>query len=491
VLVAILAVYATTLFPGVGGRINGGDSAKFQFIGVIVGIGHPPGSPLYLMLNAVWVRLPWPCSPALRITLLSLAFALTTLVVLARAFSRAFGTRTAVCGVIALALGPLFWTLATEAELYTLSAAIVAGSCAAALRFDRTGDSRALFTCAALALLGCANHLTSVMLLPAAAYLAWQARNTDARLTARQHAGLLAVALLALASYAYVPLRAAAAYSEWLGRPGLGSFWRYVTAAEFQHGLQPLTPENLMLARLPAVARELQQQWAWPVLLLLPFGFVRMRERAARAARFVEISVLGLLSFALIYQIPDPAGFYIPIVTLLALPLALSCSAPQRTWNFRAVLLAACLAIGAWQHVKKARALVGNELVYSLGNHKFVAWDLDDVFQRIPQGAIFAQPCEAYGCVELINYYRFGDPTAQRRNIQFAQLPGMSSDYYVFAPMRELSWQDGREAVICTLRQADAQRLRKHGARLRTIDRQARRLAGREYPGVPIYCTQP
>jgi hypothetical protein len=45
--------------------------------------------------------------------------------------------------------------------------------------------------------------------------------------------------------------------------------------------------------------------------------------------------------------------------------------------------------------------------------------------------------------------------------------------------------------VICTLREADAKRLRKHGAKLNTIDRQARRFAGKEYPGVPIHCTQP
>jgi len=492
-LLAIAVLYATTLFPGVGGRINGGDSAKFQFIGLIGGIGHPPGSPLYMMLNALWVRLPLPCSPALRVTLLSLLLGLLALLVLARALSRSFGVRAAVCGVIALALGPLYWTLATEAELYTLSATIVAGSCAAALCFDRTGDSRALFACAALALLGCANHLTSVMLLPAAAYLIWSARHLPGRLSARQLLGLVSVGLLSIASYAYMPLRAqqALVYSEWIERPELRSFWRYVTASRFHDGLQRLTAENLMLARLPAFASELQKQWAWPVLLLLPFGFVRLRERAPRAARFVELSLVGLLVFALVYKIPDPAGFFIPIVTLLAVPLALACTAPQRTWNVRVIVVAACLAIGAWQHVAKARRLIGNELVYSLGNHKFVAWDLDDVFQRIPEGAFFAQPCEAYGCVELINYFRFADQGATRRNIQFVQLPAMRSDYYAFAPMKELSWNAGKHAVICTLREADAKRLREHGARIRTIDRQARDLAGREYPGVPIHCTRP
>ena len=493
VWVAIIVLYAMTLYPGVGGRINGGDSAKFQFIGLIGGIAHPPGSPLYLILNALWVRLPWPLSPALRVTLLSLACGALTLGVLGRACARAFGLRAAICAVVALALGPLFWTLATEAELYSLSAAIVAGSCAAALRYDRTGDPRALFACAAFALLGCANHLTSVMLLPAAVYLVWNARSSASRLSAWQYAGLAIVGLLSAACYLYVPLRAhgAAAYSEWVDRADSYSFWRYVTAARFQRGLQSLSPEHLMLTRLPVVASELQKQWAWPALLLLPFGFVRLRQRTPRAGRFVEISLVGLLAFATVYKIPDPAGFFIPIVTLLALPLSLSCSAPRRAWNVRAIVVGACLAIGAAQHLSKVHSLAGNDRVYSLGNHKFVAWDLNEVFQRIPEGALFAQPCEAYGCVELINYFRFADPTVRRRNIQFAQLPGVSSDYYAFAPMKQLGWQDGRRVVICTLREGDAKQLRKHGARLTTTERGARWIAGKEYPGVPIHCTTP
>jgi hypothetical protein len=483
---AIAVLYLVTLFPGVGGRINGGDSAKFQFIGIIGGIGHPPGSPLYLMLNALWVRVPWPCSPALRVTLLSLLFAMISLVVLGRALAQTFGRRAALCGVIALGLGPLFWTLATEAELYTLNAALVAGSCAAALRFDKTGAPAALFACFALSLLGCANHLTCVMLLPAAGYLLWSAR---AQLTRRQLLGLGAVALLSAATYAYVPLRAhsAAPYSEWLDRRSAESFWHYVTASEFQAGFQQLTLDKL-LARLPVVAAELQKQWAWPVLLLIPFGLTRLRVRSPRGARFVQIALAGLMGFALLYKIPDPAGFYLPIVTLLALPLALACSAGR---HWRLGVLALCLGVSAWQHLQGARRLVGNELIYSLGDHKNIAWDLDDVFERMPRAAYFAQPCEAYGCVELINYFRFADSTVQRRDIRFAQLPGVQSAYYAFAPMQSLPWDAGQREVICTIRKDDAKSLRKHGAAVRTIERPARRIAGKEYPGVPIFCTEP
>jgi len=41
--------------PGVGG---GGDAAKFQFLGRVLGTAHPPGYPLYVMVSHVFGWLP-------------------------------------------------------------------------------------------------------------------------------------------------------------------------------------------------------------------------------------------------------------------------------------------------------------------------------------------------------------------------------------------------------------------------------------------------
>ena len=62
-LVIILGgVYFATLLPGVG---YSGDTSKFQFLGKILGIPHPTGYPLYLVLNNLFVTL-FPPSAALR-----------------------------------------------------------------------------------------------------------------------------------------------------------------------------------------------------------------------------------------------------------------------------------------------------------------------------------------------------------------------------------------------------------------------------------------
>lgn len=497
VLAAIALLHLSTLFPGLGGRINTGDSAKFQFLGSVLGISHPPGNPLYLLLSAAWVRLPWPLSPAMRVTLLSFVFGIAALCLLGRALARSFGTRAAVCGVIALGAGPLYWTFATEAEVYSLNALLVAASCDAALRFERTAERGALFACAAFALLGCANHATSVMLLPAAAVLIIRARRGPGHFTLAQWFALAAWALCCLGFYAYIPWRAAqhTPYSELLGPANLENFWLYLSAARFQKGFAGLTPEQLMHARMPLFASGLQKQWAWPFFLLIPFGFIRMRERTPGAYVFVLLSVLGFSAFALAYEIPDPEGFFVPIVTLLTLPLGIALGKlPTRGFGARALIavLAACFCVSAFIHLREWRSSIGRELVYSIGErNKHMLLDLDDVFARIPEGARFLLPCNAYGCVEVMNYYRFADPTVARRKIRFARPPGVDSGYFVFAPTEDWFWDRALREVTCSLRKHDARDMTRQGARVRTIEREPKRIDGVEYPGVPIYCSEP
>lgn len=497
VLVAIALLHLSTLFPGLGGRINTGDSAKFQFLGSILGISHPPGNPLYLLLSALWVRLPWPFSPATRVTLLSFAFGMLALLLVARALSRSFGTRAAVFGVIALGAGPLFWTFATEAEVYSLNACLVAASCEAALRFEREQKHRALFGCAAFALLGCANHATSVMLLPAVAALIWNARNTPARFTARSWLALCLWALACAGLYAYIPVRAYqhAPYSELLARPTPQNIWLYISAARFQQGFVGLSPEQLIHARMPAFVNGLQKQWAWPFFLLLPFGFVRMRARTPRAYTFLLLALAGFSCFALTYEIPDPEGFFVPIVTLLALPLGVALAKlSARSFGSRVLIgaLALCFGASAHVHVREWQRCIGRELVYSIGDrNKHMLLDFDDLFARIPEGASFVLPCNAYGCVQVINYYRFADPTAAQRRIRFVRPPELDSGFFAFAPPERWLWAKATQEVACALRKNEAREMARQGAQVRTIERPAKFIDGVMYPGVPIYCSEP
>src|SRR5215213_3512409 len=70
----VFAIYLRTLVPGLGG---GGDSAKFQYLGSVLGTAHPPGYPLYVFISYVFSHLPVG-GPAFRINMMSAFFAAAT-----------------------------------------------------------------------------------------------------------------------------------------------------------------------------------------------------------------------------------------------------------------------------------------------------------------------------------------------------------------------------------------------------------------------------
>src|SRR6185503_20312631 len=67
-------VYLKTLFPGLGG---GGDSAKFQYVGSVLGTPHPPGYPLYVLVSFCFAQIPFG-TLAWRINAMSAFFATVT-----------------------------------------------------------------------------------------------------------------------------------------------------------------------------------------------------------------------------------------------------------------------------------------------------------------------------------------------------------------------------------------------------------------------------
>lgn len=128
IFLAALAFFSLTLYKGVGGVESYGNSTKFQYIGVILGVPHSPGFPLYVLINYLWSHIPVAISIATKISLLSAVFAAMALVFFRRALALMnVNFFEAIGATAALALSGVFWVRATEAGVgsmsYLLSAA--------------------------------------------------------------------------------------------------------------------------------------------------------------------------------------------------------------------------------------------------------------------------------------------------------------------------------------------------------------------------------
>jgi len=78
ILILVGIIYLKTILPGLG---YSGDTAKFQYIGKILGVPHAPAYPLYVLLNRFFFSLPVK-NVAFRDNFMSLFFGLLTLIFL-------------------------------------------------------------------------------------------------------------------------------------------------------------------------------------------------------------------------------------------------------------------------------------------------------------------------------------------------------------------------------------------------------------------------
>ncbi len=498
VLVATFVVYALTRYPEVGGRVNMGDSAKFQFLARTLGIGHSPGNPLYLMASALWVRVPLPLSDATKVTLLSSVFGVATVALVGRIVA-VFGAppvlvrpvvlETRTFAVLLLGLGSLFWTLSTEAEVYTLGSVFVAGVVLGTALWIRHRDRRALLAAIACLGLGLGNHLTIAALGPA---LLWVLlREKEGRAALRSLApwfvavGALAGAALSYGWIAWRVRQGTLAYSEFPPGPfDASKFLRFVTATGVMDAtLAKTTYQAIWFERLPELAAQLQKQWSWPLLLFLPLGVVRLSAIDRTFSWFVLFGVLGHFAIAAIFRIPDPEGLFVPVSLLLVIPLA---TAPRGNETLSLAMLAVHIAFviahfaSWWMHPLDAYVQQTPE-----GR---VVIDLPNLHAIVPRRAMVVVPCGHYGCVEVVSYYHLADPELREKEVSFVRLPWSEwDDTKTALPVIDPA-SGGRDRPLCVLLSRDAERLERAGLVLANIARAPARAHGRTYVGKPLRC---
>lgn len=359
-----LAAYVVTAGP----TIYWLDSSEFVAASWLLGNAHPPGHPLVSLLGRLFCYLPVG-TIAFRVTLASAvqsATAVALLVVIAGELSTRLrgGTtaRGASSGGLTLppvALAPTeelavlataltsgwayaLWFQAVRAEVYALHLLLVLAACASLLRWERTRDLRWLLVgvfCGALAL--CNHHLLALLAaLPAGGFIAvvWRrsARAAHAVRGRRVVVAALLVVSLAMAAWAYLPLRSQRAPLVNWGAPHTwGRFAWVVSARAFQQALPRAAQQSgeerglgALFAVLGGPPTGLPPALVGAVLAALALGglYALARLRAGRgAALLLSALLLGNLASPLLVGIdpfnPDAHGYLALSVALLG-PLA-------------------------------------------------------------------------------------------------------------------------------------------------------------------------
>jgi hypothetical protein len=341
-LVLLLVIYLQTLPPSLTWAHHGADGGDLVTAVARGSIPHPPGFPTYLLLGAMFIRLPWG-DPAWRLNLMSAALAAGAAALTAAAVRhwpcssvhQTAGSRTqdeegrgqeardiaqraaecvirnpqiAICTGLSLGLSPLFWSQALITEVYAPSAFFAALVAVLALR---GGPAWAVGLAWGI---GMGAHPTLVLLAP---LVAWGACADKAgRWPRLAQAGLLAL-LGWGAMYGPVLLARRGTPSPWGDVSTPAGWWALVSGRLYQRYLFEL-PLSAWPQRLLSFARLLARQFTPLGATLAALGWLYLW-RARRALAGVCALTFGAFSlYAIGYNTADSLVYLVPVLPLAA-----------------------------------------------------------------------------------------------------------------------------------------------------------------------------
>ena len=197
-----LGVYITTLTPGV----FWGDGAELTVNAYVLGISHPPGYPLYMLLGKLFISLTPIKGVAYSMNLLSALLGGLTVGVVFLISRRVAGSPLiAAVTALSFAFSYRFWRESIITEVYTLHALFLSLILLFLLLWRDTGRKRYAYLAAGTFGLSLAHHGMTALLLPGLLYGVFGlGRHT---FTVKALMVLSALALIGLPLYAYLPLR--------------------------------------------------------------------------------------------------------------------------------------------------------------------------------------------------------------------------------------------------------------------------------------------
>src|SRR5689334_16880212 len=190
----MLLVYLATLAPSV----TFWDAGEFIAAARVLGIPHPPGTPLFIVLLSAWARLISFVSFAAATNAFSAVCTSAAIALVTWWLARSTGHSLAAiaAGITAGAMSSV-WSNATETEVYAASLCLSVCAIVAADLSGRSGERRWRVLASYLIALSLPLHLSAVVAAPVVIYLA--ARRRDSTIDWAAGIELLGVTLFVVA----------------------------------------------------------------------------------------------------------------------------------------------------------------------------------------------------------------------------------------------------------------------------------------------------
>ena len=231
-LLSLFLVSFGTMLPGVAPHITAGDAGELALAGYTLGIPHPPGYPVFAILQHAFATLVPLGNDAYRQNLASAVTLSGALVMLAILLVRLTGQRWTLALPALLLTAPLFRTSGQVTEVFPL--AFFWASMIFLLTLVVSKRTHGIVLLAFLFGLGATIHQTVLLMAPAVAFYFLRQQPEPWAAARRLALPVLAAFAGGLTIYLYLPLRSSAQpVLDWEDPQTLRRFWDVVTRARY------------------------------------------------------------------------------------------------------------------------------------------------------------------------------------------------------------------------------------------------------------------
>lgn len=304
-------VYFSTVAPGL---IQFGDSPKFQFIGLVNGIPHPTGYPLYILISKLFLAVTPFSNVALSMNVMSAIFAIFAVVLVHLTVLNL--TKNSLIGLLialTFALSRTFWSQAIIAEVYTLNAFCVALVLWFVILWEETNDIRYFYLAWATICIGLGNHATLIFFTIG---LMSSLLITDIQRLKTWSFWLIISSTIFLTLLQYLYLfwltQQDLLYSEFEGH-SWGDFLLFVAGGGFQ---SRFLATDLLLG-FQQYQLSLVTELTVLMIGLATVGAVALFSRQ-KTLLYLLFSFAGYLLFTITYSISDIVVYYIPLYLIVS-----------------------------------------------------------------------------------------------------------------------------------------------------------------------------
>jgi len=357
----LCAIYAAGSCP----TIYVGDSGELVAAVHVLGIPHPTGYPLYVLLGKLWTLVVPAGSIAYRMSLFSACWAAVACAALYR-LCRGVDLQpvAALSAALLLAFSPSFWGEANVQRVYSLNAAFVAAATGAAFNWYGRRSARSLLLAFFLCGLGATNH--TFMAVYAIALAVWVLIAGGFRHVAAA-VGAFGVGLL---PYVYLPLRSRMNPPlDWGNPETVRGVLGVILRRDFWGRAWIERPSDLVTITVDYV-HSLGVELTWVGIGLAAIGMVaglasRQRRRLllpllVMAANLAAVAAHGSRSDLFIWH-----RYYIPSYTMAALLAGIGChlllDRVPRALRWLPLLIPGVLLASGWPQFDRSRFRIAQD----------------------------------------------------------------------------------------------------------------------------------